>query len=425
MLLDNNRFTGVLTKEINTQGVFIMTLDISGNLFSGVIPGWITNQTSLYALVIRDNMFEGQFPCGTASFSHLDISQNNFSGSVPSCLGMYTHMEHLHLDSNSFTGSIPESFRNLTNLLTLDMGNNKLSGNIPQFLGELSSLRILLLRNTNFAGSIPKQLCQLSYLRLLNLSSNFLSGSIPDCLQNITQSGKLSFLNTLTLQMPMRTFYPYESVIVKYTEIHGQNEIYERQDEVEFLTKSRHDSYKGGILDHMSGLDLSCNNLTGEIPQELGMLVDVHAVNLSHNQLTGPIPRSFSNLANIESLDISSNHLSGNVPLELIRLNYLSNFIVANNNLSGSLPQMKGQFGTFPASSYEGNPFLCGPPLAKSCAPAKTNSTLMMAPEENEEKWYDVDMVSFSASLVSTWFVFLMGFFGILYINPNWRRRWF
>lgn len=419
LLLDNNRFMGVLPKEI-TEGVRLFMLDISGNLFSGAIPPWISNLTSLNALVIRNNMFKGQFPCGTAPFVFLDISQNYFSGSVPSCTNKQ-RITHLHLDSNRFTGSIPESFRNLTNLLTLDMGNNKLSGRIPNFVGELSRLRIIFLRKNNFTGSIPKQLCRLSNVNLIDLSRNSLSGSIPNCLQNITGPSYLAFQKQANFFFPGNSFYEYGSVLVRDFSARDEDDIYEKQDEVQFITKSRPDTYKGGILDYMSGMDLSCNNLTGEIPKELGLMIHIHALNLSHNQLTGPIPTTFSNLENVESLDISSNRLSGRVPSELLVLHNLEVFIVANNNLSGRLPETKGQFGTFTANSYEGNPFLCGPPLEKNCTP---NSILMTPPLSAEEKWYDVDMVSFGASLVSTWFVLLMGFAGVLYVNPNWRRRW-
>jgi hypothetical protein len=47
----------------------------------------------------------------------------------------------------------------------------------------------------------------------------------------------------------------------------------------------------------MSGLDLSCNKLTGKIPLELGELSLIHALNLSYNQLIGSIPQTLSNLA--------------------------------------------------------------------------------------------------------------------------------
>ncbi|KAL7616922.1 hypothetical protein Lser_V15G01256 [Lactuca serriola] len=170
----------------------------------------------------------------------------------------------------------------------------------------------------------------------------------------------------------------------------------------------------------MTGLDLSSNKLTGEIPQELGGLSQIRALNLSHNQLTGPIPASFSNLANIESLDLSSNSLTGKVPSELIQINFLSFFDVSHNNLSGRLPEMKGQFSTFTKASYQGNPLLCGPPLDNRCITQSQASK----EEKRTEKWYDIDMTCFYGSSSSTCVVFLLGFFALLYINPYWRRWW-
>nr|XP_043636102.1 receptor like protein 21-like [Erigeron canadensis] len=406
--LDSNLFTGKIASVLG-ENVYMYLLDISDNSFSGMIPGWISNH-SIVELLVRNNQLEGQFPCGTASFSFLDISYNSFSGPIPSCLS-WQFVKHLHLGFNRFTGSIPASFSNLTSVLTLDIQNNSLSGSIPEVLGELSNLRILLLGKNKFRGSIPKQLCQLRNASLIDLSSNFLSGSIPPCLENITGATYPAFIQELISSLGFGVSVDFGEFV----------ETFETEDIAEFTIKSMPRPYKGKILDNMTGLDLSCNKLTGEIPPELGRLTQIHVLNLSHNQLTGPIPVSFSNLSNIESMDLSSNRLSGKVPSELTKLNSLAVFNVSNNNLSGRLPDLTAQFGTFSSASYEGNPFLCGQPLEKQCTTTTKSPTIIVPPaEEGTEKWYDIDMASFYA----TWSVVMLGFAAVLYMNPYWRRRW-
>ncbi|KVH75742.1 Leucine-rich repeat-containing protein [Cynara cardunculus var. scolymus] len=419
LALDNNCFTGKIGNWTSKDS-YLETMDISNNFFTGRIPHWISNMSQEFELVARNNSLEGPFPCGKTPFSFLDISQNSFSGPIPSCLN-FQEMKHLHLGSNKFTGSIPNVFRSLPRVLTLDIGNNSLSGRIPKFLVNLSDLRILILRENNFSGSIPKQLCQLSDVSLIDLAGNSISGSIPSCLQNVISPIKPVF-RELTISIYETSSRYHQSVLFKEYNSLLWLEILGMQDEVQFTIKTHYRSYKGHILDLMVGLDLSCNKLVGEIPKELGLLTQIHSLNLSHNQLTGTIPMQFSNLENIESLDLSYNGLSGKVPSELIKLNSLAYFNVSYNNLSGKLPDMKAQFSTFTSESYEGNPLLCGPPLEKKCT--STSQVTDASGEEGIDKWYEIDMVSFYGSSGATWVVFLLGFVGVLYINPYWRRRW-
>ncbi|KAK4707328.1 hypothetical protein R3W88_033102 [Solanum pinnatisectum] len=174
----------------------------------------------------------------------------------------------------------------------------------------------------------------------------------------------------------------------------------------------------------MSGIDLSSNKLTGEIPVELGNMRNIHALNLSHNHFIGRIPNTFSNLQEIESLDLSCNRLNGSIPVGLLELKFLEVFSVAYNNLSGAVPDFKDQFGTFNKSSYEGNPFLCGYPLENNCgmSPKLSNTSKINGDEESSEL---EDIQCFYIGLVVSYGAILLGLAAALCFNHCWRKAWF
>ncbi|KAF5931568.1 hypothetical protein HYC85_027739 [Camellia sinensis] len=429
--LNDNQFTGPVTNVLFKLHELYF-LDISNNYMSGKIPSSMGNMTSLRTLIMGNNSFNGEFPCALVPRVFMDISYNLFSGSMlHSCSNPnLQYLEHMHLQGNKFTGLISRALLNSSFLLTLDIRDNIFFGSIPDSIRLLSNLRILLFRGNQLSGSIPIQLCQLNWINLMDLSNNYFSGSIPPCFSNIT-FGTVGASDPAFMQGPIILFGEYETYqyggILKSTYVPNDEVLYDEAEKVEFVTKSRSSSYKGNILNFMSGLDLSHNKLIGEIPFELGKLSSVRALNLSHNLLTGPIPKTFSNLAQIESLDLSYNSLSGNIPTELINLNFLEVFTVAHNNLSGKILDRKAQFGTFEATSYEGNPFLCGLPLEKNCTAIVDSPHLptIVSLDETKGKWCDINLAAFSASFVGTYITFLFGFAVILYINPYWRQRWF
>ncbi|XP_057989006.1 cuscuta receptor 1-like [Hevea brasiliensis] len=376
LLLDGNQFTGSIPYSISNCTMLEM-LDVSYNRLFGSIPGWIGNITSL---------------------DILDLSENSFFGNLPSSF-VPPRISQVYLSKNRLQGPLTNAFYGCSELTILDLSHNDFTKRIPEWIGNFSTLTYLLLGYNRLEGEIPIQLCHLFKLRLVDFSNNNLSGPVPPC---------ISLLR-----------YPYQP------NIYGRYPKDSMAQPLEVTTKNALRYFQGIILSLMSGLDLSCNNLTGEIPVEIGNLDKIQLLNLSHNKLTGLIPQSFSNLKQIESLDLSYNNLNGKIP-QLTQLYFLAVFSVAHNNLSGKTPEMVAQFGTFENSSYEGNPFLCGPPLSKSCS----SSSIMPRVSEEDRKDHKkdggfIDMYAFYVSFMISYAIMLLTMAAVLYINPYWRRAWF
>ena len=166
--------------------------------------------------------------------------------------------------NNNFAGQFPSFLRNCTKLANLDLGGNKFYGNLPTWIGgSLSSLLRLSLRSNLFVGGIPQQLSLLSNLQILDLAQNDLSEGIPPCLGNMSKTDQITLANV------------YEQTVV--------------------FTKGREYVYETTIY-LVHSLDLSGNNLSGKIPDNITSLLKLSIMNLSMNHLTGKIPESIGNL---------------------------------------------------------------------------------------------------------------------------------
>ena len=234
---------------------------------------------------------------------------------------------HLFLTGNQLTGTIPHELSGLTNLQYLNLSNNQLRGTIPPELGGLTNLQTLSLSHNQLRGTIPPELGGLTNLLALSLGSNLLTGTIPPGLGGLTNLLALSLSHN-----QLRGTIPPEL----------------------------------GGLTNLLALFLTGNQLTGTIPPELGGLTNLQRLSLLGNQLTGTIPPELGGLTNLQTLFLGSNQLTGTIPPELGGLTNLQTLSLGSNQLTGTIPAALSNLVP-PRGSLEeviiasGNKGLCGP----------------------------------------------------------------
>lgn len=400
LYLRGNRFSGTIPLDIGTALPLLTDLDISKNSLNGTIPSSIGNMTELTTLVISSNNLQGQIPDFWPNIPMLyivDMSNNTLSGTIPSSIGFLGALKFLVLSSNNLFGELPSRLSNCTELVSIDIGDNTLSGAIPPWIGAgmASSLLILRLRNNSFKGNIPSEICNLSVLHILDLSKNMLSGPVPACVGNLT-----GFQTDFTS---------------------GKTEQYLGR--LQLVAKGRMLQYDS-ILYLVNSVDLSINNLSGEIPQEITKLFRLGTLNLSMNHLTGRIPTSIERLERIETLDFSNNRLSGPIPQSMASLTFLNHLNLSYNNMSGQIPT-GNQFETFnDPSIYEGNVYLCGIPLPR----CNTSGNAPFPDVVDDGEAVDRDRFEKLWLFVSAGLGFFVGFWGIcgsLVVKKRWRDAYF
>ncbi|XP_017983943.1 PREDICTED: probably inactive leucine-rich repeat receptor-like protein kinase At2g25790 [Theobroma cacao] len=97
-----------------------------------------------------------------------------------------------------------------------------------------------------------------------------------------------------------------------------------------------------GSISRLEILDLSNNMLSGRIPQEIGSFYSLKFLDLGGNVLVGKIPISISNITTLQFLTLASNQLVGPIPREVGKMKSLKWIYLGYNNLSGEIPKEIG-----------------------------------------------------------------------------------
>ncbi|KAJ4774691.1 Leucine-rich repeat receptor-like protein kinase family protein [Rhynchospora pubera] len=300
--LSNRNLSGTIAPELRLLSRTLTHLNISRNNFTGSLPSVIFDLRNLVSLDISHNNFNSTFPSTISNLNllnTLNAYSNCFTGSIPDTTFNLTNLQYLNFGGSFFNGSIPPEISSMPQLRYLHLAGNLLTGNLPDQIGELSLLEHLEIGYNNFYGDIPVSFGLLSKLQYLDISSANLSGPLT------LELGKLKLLESL------------------------------------FLFKNQ---FTGTIPEEFSNLkalkvlDLSDNKLNGSIPDHLVELANLTLINLMSNRLTGSIPVGFGDLENLEVLNLWNNSLTGQLPLHLGLKQRLERLDVSTNFLTGPIP---------------------------------------------------------------------------------------
>ncbi|KAF3434363.1 hypothetical protein FNV43_RR25466 [Rhamnella rubrinervis] len=360
----------------------IQEFDVSNNKLNGEVSHLFCNMSSLYEFKLSNNNLSGMVPhClgnSSTSLSVLSLGNNSFHGVIPQICtnsGSASSLRFIDLGHNNFQGQLPRSWSNCMMLEGIVVSNNQLVDTFPSWLGSLPELKLLLLHHNGFYGVIerPKMdVDQFAKLHVIDLSSNNFIGVFPShyfASWNAMKSIEFNGLKYMSAK--------WNTSLAKKYDI-SDSESYKMT-----VTSKGVDTYYQAIQDIFAFVDLSDNKFEGEISNLFGKLKALRSLNLSNNMLTGGIPSSLGNLTYLESLDLSRNTLSGRIPQQLTQLGFIETFNVSHNNLVGLIPQ-GNQFNSFDASSFEGNPGLCGDQLLKKCATSSSSPSPFPTAEEDD-----------------------------------------
>lgn len=401
-----NRLHGKLPYLFNDS---LSWLDLSSNSFSGSLTEFLCNRQSKPMqssfLNLASNSLSGEIPdCWTMwpNLVDLNLQDNHFVGNLPFSMSSLTELQTLHIRKNSLSGIFPNFLKKAKKLIFLDLGENNFTGNVPTWIGkELLNLKILSLRSNKFSGHIPKEICDMIYLQDLDLANNNLYGNIPNCLNRLSamllmkrSNDSLIYSNTSIVEIG-------RSIVSSLIWVKGIG--------IEYRN----------ILGLVTNVDLSDNNLSGEIPREITNLDGLIYLNISKNQLGGQIPPNIGNMRSLESIDISRNQISGEIPSTMSNLSFLNKLDLSYNLLEGKVPTGT-QLQTFEASNFVGNN-LCGSPLPINCS-----SNIEIPNDDQDDKEDDEHGVDWF--FVSMTLGFVVGFWIVvapLFMFRSWRLTYY
>nr|XP_011465928.1 PREDICTED: receptor-like protein 12 isoform X2 [Fragaria vesca subsp. vesca] len=263
-------------------------------------PHFLRNQSQLVYLDLSDNQIQGNIPNWIWRFdylSDLNLSCNSLETLEGPTINL-TSLEFLDLHSNQLHGKIPISLS--PNMYYLDYSRNNFSTNIPTAIEDLlPNTRFFFIASNNLQGIIPGSICNSHNLEVLDMSNNSLSGTVPHCLTTMS--------TLLVLKL--------------------------RRNNLRNVAKL-------SLNCSLQTLDISDNQIQGQLPKSLINCPQLQVLNVGKNQITGPFPCFLKIISTLHVIVLRSNKFYGGVGCPKTNGTWpmLQIIDLAHNNFSGNVP---------------------------------------------------------------------------------------
>lgn len=278
-------FTGPIPECVGTNQPVLQLFDVELNRLSGTIPLTFNSLSSLVTLVIDANFLKGslsQLQLGPR-LTTVVLSDNGFTGSLPTQLFNSSVLETFIGTKNCFGGTLSDTMCAATNLQVLALAGLT-SGFSCAHGNGLGGFKI-----TPLAGTIPSCLYALPKLKQLSVSANALRGQLGNIvLGPELMSLSLSY-NRLSGPIPAQVLQTSQLIYldVAYNRLLGTVE-----EMASFPFNGGVDTSKGEVVQTNSAgtsLYLDNNWLSGNLPAAFsGANASVNVLNGNMFQCSGP-----------------------------------------------------------------------------------------------------------------------------------------
>jgi Leucine-rich repeat (LRR) protein len=349
-LVPGNFITGTLPSTIGNLRSLI-DLDVGDNDLTGTIPTALANLVNLQTFDLFSCAFSGTIPAGIGSLIEMTkfgLDTNFLSGCIPASLSKATKLTEIYLYGNFISCSLPSDlFQNMSVMSYINMQVNKVTGGIPASIGNAPVLNYLNVQRNRLSVSLPASLGTLSSLTQILLGSNAITGVLP-----VAPNQTIMHVFEVYDNFLQGTIPPSYSRMAAIELFYVNNNLlsgtipngFENMRNARFLQFSQN-RLSGTIpaalaeLTQMLELRAHDNDLTGPLPR-VQQMVNLTALLLYNNKLTGTLDNVFNATLQraLSSIQVSGNQLTGSLPEEVFRLPSLQTIAAVSNCFTGSLP---------------------------------------------------------------------------------------